>query len=401
MRCLIKSGLLVVLFASMIGSSLDASAQAKKRTKRTPAKTTKPAASSNPFGGANTGGDPFGGSNTGGSTDPFGAPAKNNAKPSGGGDPFSGGGGDPFSGGAARGGAARKDTGIRRKGNVPIEVIKSASADNPLSDSMPVFLRPDYAVDDNATKVRDRSPLAYEHLREDDAVFRHKIWRIIDAREKINQTFSYPATEENGSQLFFAILYHAVMDSSNGITAFADEFFTKPLSRQEFKMRTSGGVDTSDVFDLDGETILRREVRTREFPVDSVYEFQIKEEVIFDREASRLFTRIIGIAPMAPVIINGKTYPGPHQPVFWLYYPEIRNVLSKFKAYNPKNNGARITWEDLFESRYFSSYIVKSTLDNPFNKTLAQMQSDKLFQLYEGENIRERIFNYEQNLWSY
>jgi hypothetical protein len=32
---------------------------------------------------------------------------------------------------------------------------------------------------------------------------------------------------------------------------------------------------------------------------------------------------------------------------------------------------------------------------------LAQLIKDPLFQLLEGENIKEKIFNYEQDLWSY
>ena len=67
----------------------------------------------------------------------------------------------------------------------------------PINDSLPVpvikkSLRPDEAVE--TTMLKDRTPLVYENLRADDAIYRHKIWREIDAREKINQTFMYTAT---------------------------------------------------------------------------------------------------------------------------------------------------------------------------------------------------------------
>ena len=56
-------------------------------------------------------------------------------------------------------------------------------------DSLPITkvkksLRPDEAVE--TKDIADRTPLAYEHLRVDDAVYRHKIWREIDTREKVN-----------------------------------------------------------------------------------------------------------------------------------------------------------------------------------------------------------------------
>jgi hypothetical protein len=87
--------------------------------------------------------------------------------------------------------------------------------------------------------------------------------------------------------------------------------------------------------------------------------------------------------------------------LFWIYYPDLRKTLNKYMVYNPKNYAGRMTWEELFESRFFSSYIVKSSNNNPNDKFLSQIIKNPLFRLLEGENIKERIFNYEQDLWSY
>jgi hypothetical protein len=88
--------------------------------------------------------------------------------------------------------------------------------------------------------------------------------------------------------------------------------------------------------------------------------------------------------------------------MFWIYYPDLRRTLARYEVYNPKNLGyGRMTWEELFESRMFSSYITKSTFDNPQNKTVRSMIKDPILALLEGENIKDRIFNYEQDLWSY
>ena len=48
-------------------------------------------------------------------------------------------------------------------------------------------------------------------------------------------------------------------------------------------------------------------------------------------------------------------------------------MLAKFEAYNGKNYGARMSWEELFESRMFASRIVKSTIDNPGDNLIAQL----------------------------
>jgi Gliding motility associated protein GldN len=52
----------------------------------------------------------------------------------------------------------------------------------------------------------------------------------------------------------------------------------------------------------------------------------------------------------------------------------------------------------------FSSFIVKSTLDNPrdiFLKDVPGLKENGILRLWEGENIKTKIFDYEQNLWSY
>ena len=49
----------------------------------------------------------------------------------------------------------------------------------------------------------------------------------------------------------------------------------------------------------------------------------------------------------------------------------------------------------------FTSGIVKSSIDNPGDQPIASFIKDPILQLLEGENIKEKIFNYEQDLWSY
>jgi gliding motility associated protien GldN len=343
--------------------------------------------------------DPFGGASKPATT----APATRTSKSS---NPFESSNGaavDPFGAGASKANNAKVETAKQPSvsgKNAPLVVVRSGSG-NPLTDSNRVSLRNDNAVEANL--IKDRTPLIYDYIREDDAIFKQRIWRVVDAREKMNLAFKNTMESDNGSQLFFAILFKAVADG--GVVAFEDERFSTPFTKEKFKERFSGGTDTVPVYgDLNNaELITSREVRTREFPVDSVYRFQIKEEVLFDKESSKLITRILGVAPMGPQILpNGKVLEGPPITYFWIYYPDIRATLAKFEVYNPKNFGNRMTWEDLFEQRFYSSYIIKSTMDNPYNQTLAEKHGkNKLFMLLDGEAIKEKIFNYEQDLWAY
>ncbi|GAC1438108.1 MAG: hypothetical protein NVSMB63_01150 [Sediminibacterium sp.] len=69
---------------------------------------------------------------------------------------------------------------------------------------VPKSLRNTTAADRSQT--REKKPLEYEHLREDDWLYSENIWREIDAREKMNQSFMYPGKDDNGDQRFFSIL---------------------------------------------------------------------------------------------------------------------------------------------------------------------------------------------------
>lgn len=286
------------------------------------------------------------------------------------------------------------------KSGIPIRVVQSTG--NSVLDTVKPSLRNDASIERNL--IKDRQPLAYEHIREDDAIYRQRVWREIDTREKMNLPFRYAADEDNGNQRFISILIRSIRGRE--ITAFdpTDDRFTTPMTPDAVMRAFSGGLDTVPVYDMNGD-IAEYQVRTREVDPDSIYRFRIKEEWVFDKESSRMFVRILGIAPMKRLTRSDGTdlEPGNPQfaPMFWVYYPDCRAVLSKYEVFNGKNYGARMTWEELFENRMFSSYIIKSTLDNPYDRSLRSYIKDPILRLLEGENIKEKIFNYEQNLWSY
>ena len=294
---------------------------------------------------------------------------------------------------------------IKSGGQVDSVAAVAAVPQAPRVDSLPIAkvkksLRPDEAVE--TKDISDRTPLAYEHLRVDDAVYRHKIWREIDTREKINLPFRYSADENTGNQRFISILLKAIQDSAVTVFDPIDDRFTTPLTISQVAKSLGGGGDTVPHYNAKGE-IDRYDYKAREINLDSIYKFRIKEEVIFDKESSRLFWRILGIAPVRNVYSSSGDYVGVSE-VFWVYYPDMRPIFAKYQIYNGKNFGARMSWEELFETRMFSGRIIKSTMDNPFDLPIAStpgLKDNGVFQLLEGERIKEKIFNYEQDLWSY
>ena len=279
--------------------------------------------------------------------------------------------------------------------------MDSISVDTLPIKRIPKSLRTDEAVSGGDAN-RDRTPLPYEDLRIDDAVWRHKIWREIDTREKINLPFRYSADENNGNQRFISILLKAIQDSAVTVFNPIDDRFTTPMTISEVAKSIAGEIIDVPQYNEKGELTGTKKMRN-EVSLDSIYKFHIKEEVIFDKESSRLFFRILGIAPLKRVVTAGGIDFGDAE-LFWVYYPDMRPIFAKYEVYNGKNFGARMTWEELFESRMFYGRIIKSTIDNPYDLYIKQykgLADQPILQLLEGENIKEKIFNYEQDLWSY
>src|SRR5579859_8090505 len=104
-------------------------------------------------------------------------------------------------------------------------------------------LRNDATIERNL--VKDRNPLPYEHIREDDAVYRQRVWVEIDVHEKMNLPFVYKATEDNGNQRFINMLLNGI--KAGRITAFdanVDDRFTTPMT---FKQIANGLVSAPKV----------------------------------------------------------------------------------------------------------------------------------------------------------
>ena len=86
------------------------------------------------------------------------------------------------------------------------------------------------------------------------------------------------------------------------------------------------------------------------------------------------------------------------QPLFWVYYPYAREILGRERVFNIGNDASPLTWEDVLEMRFFSSYIFKAS--NVFDRRIKDYLSGVDI-LMEADKIKNEIFNMEHDLWSY
>ena len=235
----------------------------------------------------------------------------------------------------------------------------------------------------------EKRVLPYDHLREADIFWEKRIWRVLDVREKMNLAFAYP------ERPFFTILMEAAEAGEITVFSTEDDKFSIPLTPDEV---ASMGASVDTIATVDPETyeetfqVVRNEVN----PSD-VKRFRLKEIWFFDEETSTMQVRILGIAPLIEEFDDNGNFKY-ERPMFWVYYPEAREVLARERVFNIANDSSPMSYEDLFEMRFFSSYIYKEY--NVFDRRLEDYLSGADL-LMESEKIRQEIFNFEHDLWSY
>ena len=85
--------------------------------------------------------------------------------------------------------------------------------------------------------------------------------------------------------------------------------------------------------------------------------------------------------------------------LFWIYFPEARYVLANHEVYNTMNDGSRVTYEDYFRKRLFSSYIRQET--NVYDNRGLDQYTKAADRLLEARKIEQEIINFEHDMWQY
>ncbi|MBK8885422.1 MAG: gliding motility protein GldN [Saprospiraceae bacterium] len=254
-------------------------------------------------------------------------------------------------------------------------------------------------IDDIVNKriVVDNKLMAAQPIREADIAWEKRVQRVIDSREKLNLPFR--SQELN----LFKVLQ--TMIDNGDITGFSDDQFKNVYTAEEIRGKMVK-MDTS--FTLDPETYEEKIVIAKnDINWEDVYQYRVKEVWYFDKQRSVMDVRILGIAPIyqSP---KDKEAGIPPSPLFWVYYPECRTPMSKFRVFNDENDIAPMTWTDLFDTRVFSSYIYKrsNVLDYRLKDFFVPDPDDTenragIDMLLYSEKIKNELLNFEHDLWEY
>jgi len=244
----------------------------------------------------------------------------------------------------------------------------------------------------------DKKPLPYYPVREADVVWRKRIWRIIDLRQKMNQPFYYPETRQKGMKNFMTVLMDALREGT--ITAYdpQDDQFLVPMTYQEIENKLTT-TDTIPIYDPNNpDIILKYEVVQKDFDPSTVQRIKLKEDWFFDKQRSVMDVRILGICPVQTLNDDQTGNFIGFVNLFWIYFPEARPVFAKSIVYNRLNTAMNRTYDELFMNRLFSSYIYKE--DNVYGREITAY-AQGMDALLEAQRIKNEISDFENELWDY
>lgn len=248
--------------------------------------------------------------------------------------------------------------------------------------------------------IPSRKPIPLPYVREADVMWSRKIWRILDLREKMNHPLYYPTSPIGSRKSLAQVLIESV--EKEGVKAYRTDDFQRPdyMSWEDIKIKFDA-VDGQEIGKtLDGRDSVYKIIG--EIKPYEIKEFMIKEEWYFDKKLGRLNVRIIGICPIR--VYTKSTGGGIPQvtktQTFWIYFPEVRQQLVNAEVFNPANDAKRMSFDDMFLKRIFSSYIVKesNTYDD---RQIDDYVVGGINAQLESNRIKQRIFEFEHDLWEY
>ena len=263
--------------------------------------------------------------------------------------------------------------------------------------------------------------------RIDDVIWARYIYRIIDMRYKQNYQLYFPTKSDDADyRNLFKVITDAVVDGmpiyEKNMETIKPDFKQQPIPRASIPMMfmaddpledysddpTHYNITESDAMLVHYDSIAD-ELSFHFYPFEKIVRNQLKyliqEVVFFDKHTSRLHTKIMGIAPLqSDKIITRDTtnVMGSLREsiMFWIPFDQLRPYLAMQYAIPNRNEVKRVTFDEFFQKRLFTSYIVGE--GNMYNRWIPDYTfSDVEATRKEQERIATELLNFEQDLWEY
>ena len=281
-------------------------------------------------------------------------------------------------------------------------------------------------------------PLAYGYVHDRDILMGKTTWEIIDLDERINFPLYYPIDTANiGKErrsLFDVLLKN--IKSGKITEVYSDSYFNTKKSLKD--MATSftytdtlqAGIDEINNYfedykvreipevvkkDKKGnvisvtpattipaiKTLDPQYINKQELTAQDVSGYKIKGFWYFDKRQSELKYRLLGICPVAPEAKERNSENPDVIELFWVYFPSIRDILHEAKAFNNRNSAMPIDFDTLLNARKFNGVIYQEENVQGDRTVEDYMKDNAQMQLLESDRIKDKIRDFEQDMWNY
>ena len=248
-------------------------------------------------------------------------------------------------------------------------------------------------------------PLAYGYVHDRDVLMGKTTWEIIDLSERINFALYFPIDTANvGSdrRSLYDVLTKA-MKNGKITEVYTDSYFNTKKSIQDIETSLSR-IDTTDAGREQinaGQKVSQEYIMKQDLTAQDVTQYKIKGYWYFDKRQSELKYRLLGICPVTPDVYTMNNDVKDYIELFWIFFPAAREVLHEAKAFNDKNSAMPISFDQILNSRRFNSVIYKE--ENIYgDRTIEDYMKDNAQnQLLESERVKEKIRNFESDMWNY
>ena len=265
-------------------------------------------------------------------------------------------------------------------------------------------------IGNQQNKVEDKS-LEYAEIEDSDILWSKVVYEYIDLNEKLNFPLLYPTSDKDYGDTrksLWKVIKDAIESGEiNEVYDGRNDNFLQDSINKIIGKNISGVVNIN-IKDLYGSSWKPSDNEPQTFAKSSeILAYRTKGAWFFVKKHSELKYRLLGLMPIGKNLKDDDATGGTGY--FWLWYPQIREILSKHKVFNDKNNNNRISFDDLLVNRRFSSFIYKYNNvygDREIKEYIVKRDNETDYQhqlrlLMESERIKKEILDFEIDMWGY
>ena len=253
--------------------------------------------------------------------------------------------------------------------------------------------------------IDNDQPLEYGYVDDRDILFAKLTWEKIVLDERSNFPLYYPIDTNNIGQDRRSLYDVLIKNIKNGNieNLYDDSYFTAKRTLKDIQSAlvkvdtTSMGIEQLNA----GEELSAEYIDRREITAADIKEYRVKGMWYFDKRQAEMKYRLLGIAPVAPDVQTIDQDTPDLVPLFWVFFPDARNVLHEAKAFNNENSSMPFSFDHILNARRFHGYIYKEENVQGDRAISEYVSQNALMQLLESDRIKDKIRDFELDMWTY